>query len=319
MKMLQALILLLSFILSAGHSLAGDGSSFNPVPIPITSQGTIPVGTVIPWPSTSMPADATRWLECNGQAVPSGSQYDRLRVVLGSKPIPNYNGQFLRGTTVSSEVGQTVADSTRAHDHLIDAHQHTVSGTASGQSYGGAIASVSISGSTSSQSYSGTIAGQHITGATSGQAYGGNIAGQHVTGSTSGQAYIYDIAAAGSTWWPATGTPGYIDTVSSITHYTGHGTTAGGTFDGYTAPTSYSGVTAGGTFDGYTSASNYSGVTSTGTYSGYTPTLYYSGNTSGGTINGVTNYAGGGYTHQTGGSETAPVHTKVRYLIRAIP
>lgn len=318
MKLLQVLILLAVIFSGCHASLAGDGTSFNPVPVSITSQGTIAVGTVIQWPSASMPADATKWLECNGQPVPSGSQYDRLRAVLGSKPIPNYNGQFLRGTTVPSDVGQTIADSTRVHDHLVDAHQHTVSGTASGQSYGGSIGSVAISGSTSSQSYSGIISGQHISGATSGQTYSGTIDGQHVTGSTSGQDFSYAVAVVGSTWWPGTGTPSYINTVSSLDYQTSHGKTGGGTFDGYTSPTSYSGVTAGGTFNGYTSDSYYSGVTSAGTYSGVTPTLYYSGNTSGGIINGVTNYSGGGYTHQTGGSETAPIHTKVRYFIRAI-
>jgi len=211
-----------------GIGLAADATSFDPTTVAITSQGTIPVGTVVAWPTASNPADMGRWLECNGQTIPAGSQYERLRAILGGQPIPNYNGQFLRGTTVAGEVGQKVQDTIRAHSHDIDAHQHSVSGSAAGQEYSGSIP---------------------------------------------GQSYHYDVASVGGTWWPAIGTPSFVDTVMSINHSTEWDTTARSS---------------------------------------------YSGTTSGGSITGFTNFAGGQPTHETGGAETAPVHTKVRYLIRAV-
>ena len=219
---------LVLFILSSFHpGFAADGTSFDPVPIPIHSQGDIAVGTIMAWPSGSNPSDMGRWLECNGQPVPAGSQFDRLRAVLGGVNVPNFNGQFLRGTT-GADVGQQVADSIRAHHHDVDPHQHTVSGSASGQGY---------------------------------------------SGTTSGASYYYTTAYVSGVWWPAIGTISGVDTVTGIGNSGNWGTTSG---------------------------SNYSG------------------STSGGDITGYTNYAGGGPTHDTGGAETAPVHTKVRYLIRAI-
>ena len=140
-------IFLLALVLSVGHgqySMAADGLSFNPTSITITSQGTIPVGTVIPWPSTSLPTDATRWLECNGQAVPPGSQYDRLRAIVGTN-VPNYGDQFLRGTTTPSLVGTKVSDSIRSHTVYVPGQNAPVSGN---------LNSTGLSGNASAQYYS---------------------------------------------------------------------------------------------------------------------------------------------------------------------
>lgn len=190
--------------------LCSDATSFDPTTVAVTSQSTIAVGTVIAWPSGSNPADMAKWLECNGQGVPAGNQYDRLRAVLGGQPVPNYNGQFLRGTTVVAQVGQQVSDSIRSHHHAIDPHDHGL---------GGAWANSQTS------------------------------------------------------WFTRT-------TVNHMTQVTWLS-------DGVNAIDGVSYETA-------------------------------SSATSGGGISGRTDYGGGGQTHDTGGSETAPVHTKVRYLIRAI-
>ena len=55
----------------------------------------IPVGTVITWPSSSWPPDADNWLECNGQAINS-TVYPELVALVGAT-VPDYRGIFLRG------------------------------------------------------------------------------------------------------------------------------------------------------------------------------------------------------------------------------
>ncbi|MGE4538384.1 MAG: phage tail protein [Desulfovibrio sp.] len=221
------LLCLLSFWRSAGLAETTDASSFNPVPISVTSQGAIPVGTVIAWPSTSWPPNATRWLECNGQAVPSSSQYSILRSLVGAN-VPNYNDQFLRGTTTLSQVGSKVSDSIKSHSVYVPGQNAPVSGN---------LNSTGLSGSASPQSYT----------------YQGNAGGETVL-----------------TW--VDGLPNYGQT--NVEHMTWlNGSTSGGSISGSLNSGALTGTA-------YVSSQ-------TGTYSG--------------------------------ASETAPVHTKVRYLIRAIP
>ena len=91
--------LLLLFLLCFGLALpvvAADGTSFNPTTISVKSVGaSIPVGTVITWPSNSWPSDRDNWLECNGQSI-SSAVYPELVGVVGGN-VPNYQGVFLRG------------------------------------------------------------------------------------------------------------------------------------------------------------------------------------------------------------------------------
>ena len=91
--------LLLLFLLCFGLALPGvaaDGTSFNPTTISVKSVGaSIPVGTVITWPSNSWPSDRDNWLECNGQSISSAVYPDLVGVVGGN--VPNYQGVFLRG------------------------------------------------------------------------------------------------------------------------------------------------------------------------------------------------------------------------------
>lgn len=96
--------LLLLFLLCFGLVLPGvaaDGTSFNPTTISVKSVGaSIPVGTVITWPSNSWPSDRDNWLECNGQSI-SSAVYPELVALIGGI-VPNYRGYFLRGVGGSS-------------------------------------------------------------------------------------------------------------------------------------------------------------------------------------------------------------------------
>ena len=91
--------LLLLFLLCFGLALPGvaaDGTSFNPTTISVKSVGaSIPVGTVITWPSNSWPSDRDNWMECKGKSI-SSAVYPELVGVVGWN-VPNYQGVFLRG------------------------------------------------------------------------------------------------------------------------------------------------------------------------------------------------------------------------------
>ena len=91
------LFLLLVSLVFSSPVLAADSTSFDPTKVMVQSVATssIPIGTVIAWPSASWPADADNWLECNGQAI-SSAVYPELVALIGWN-VPNYQGVFLRG------------------------------------------------------------------------------------------------------------------------------------------------------------------------------------------------------------------------------
>ena len=139
--------LLLLFLLCFGLVLPGvaaDGTSFNPTTISVKSVGaSIPVGTVITWPSNSWPSDRDNWLECNGQSI-SSAVYPELVGVIGSR-VPDYRGRFLRGLQSGHSVGQTVANSLKSHNHTQPTHTH---------SFSGQLVSTALSGTAAGQKYS---------------------------------------------------------------------------------------------------------------------------------------------------------------------
>ena len=156
--------LLLLFLLCFGLVLPGvaaDGTSFNPTTISVKSVGaSIPVGTVITWPSNSWPSDRDNWLECNGQSI-SSAVYPELVGVVGSR-VPDYRGRFLRGVSSGHSVGQTVANSIKSHNHTQPTHTHSFSGqlvstaltgTATGQKYSSSV-NLTVSGTAAGQRYS---------------------------------------------------------------------------------------------------------------------------------------------------------------------
>lgn len=66
------LFLLLASLVFSSPVLAADSTSFDPTKVMVQSVGaSIPVGTVITWPSNSWPSDRDNWLECNGQSISS--------------------------------------------------------------------------------------------------------------------------------------------------------------------------------------------------------------------------------------------------------
>ena len=90
------LFLLLASLVFSSPVLAADSTSFDPTTVMVQSVGaSIPVGTVITWPSNSWPSDRDNWLECNGQSI-SSAVYPELVGVVGGN-VPNYQGVFLRG------------------------------------------------------------------------------------------------------------------------------------------------------------------------------------------------------------------------------
>jgi len=132
--------LLLLFLLCFGLALPGvaaDGTSFNPTTISVKSVGaSIPVGTVITWPSNSWPSDRDNWLECNGQSI-SSAVYPELVGVVGSQ-VPDYRGIFLRGqgSQTSTHYG-TVTHSSAALGQLQGDGIRTIWGTFVGGDWSG--------------------------------------------------------------------------------------------------------------------------------------------------------------------------------------
>ena len=95
---MKKLLFLLAFMLFVAFpGFAADSTSFDPTKVMVQSVATssIPVGTVIAWPSASWPADADNWLECNGQTI-SSAVYPELVALIGTT-VPDYRGIFLRG------------------------------------------------------------------------------------------------------------------------------------------------------------------------------------------------------------------------------
>ena len=132
--------LILLFLLCFGLVLPGvaaDGTSFNPTTISVKSVGaSIPVGTVITWPSNSWPSDRDNWLECNGQSI-SSAVYPELVGVVGSR-VPDYRGIFLRGqgSQTSTHYG-TVTHSSAALGQLQGDGIRTIWGTFVGGDWSG--------------------------------------------------------------------------------------------------------------------------------------------------------------------------------------
>ena len=99
MKIFSIQLVAFVFVLGLGIVQPGfclDSTGFNPATVSVQSVGSsIPVGTVITWPSSSWPPDADNWLECNGQAINS-TVYPELVALIGGS-VPDYRGLFLRG------------------------------------------------------------------------------------------------------------------------------------------------------------------------------------------------------------------------------
>ena len=247
--------LLLLFLLCFGLALPGvaaDGTSFNPTTISVKSVGaSIPVGTVITWPSNSWPSDRDNWLECNGQSI-SSAVYPELVGVIGSR-VPDYRGRFLRGIQSGHSVGETVANTLKSHNHTQPTHTHSfsgqlvstaLSGTAAGQKYS-STASLSVSGTAAGQSY----LDRHMEAARSpiSGSGGGTAAATYVYGSEYGVDYFfaannsYRTANSSSVSGTAKGTVSGTAQSSSVSGNLRNGAVSGSIGAGGGNPTDYTG------------------------------------------------------------------------------
>ena len=168
MKIFSIRLVAFVFVLGLGIVQPGfclDSTGFNPATVSVQSVGSsIPVGTVITWPSSSWPPDADNWLECNGQAINS-TVYPELVALIGWN-VPNYQGVFLRGYG-----GQ--------NSYHYGAVGHWSVGL--GELQGDGIREISASFSTG---------GQHGIGGASGS-----------FGVTGGQGYDWKYGGTGNTYW----------------------------------------------------------------------------------------------------------------------
>ena len=93
----------------------------------------LPIGTIMPWASTSNPDDGT-WLECNGQSC---AAYPKLVAVLGRSTVPDYRGVFLRGygSRTSSHYGTVTHQSGALGELQGDAIRNITGSMATSMSY----------------------------------------------------------------------------------------------------------------------------------------------------------------------------------------
>ena len=69
--------------------------------------GSVPVGTIVMWLEDKAPEG---WLLCNGDTIPSGSQYDELRTFLDDTKTPDMRGLIVKGATASENTNGRVRD-----------------------------------------------------------------------------------------------------------------------------------------------------------------------------------------------------------------
>ena len=89
----------------------------------------VPIGTILAWPSHTLPADGGVWLLCNGQST---AGYPQLSAIVGSN-VPDYRGVFLRGygSQTSTHYG-TVTHSSAALGELQGDAIRNITGTVGG-------------------------------------------------------------------------------------------------------------------------------------------------------------------------------------------
>jgi len=112
-EMLMAL-LIISIILSASlpvitKRMAHQAQQYN-------RYSGMPVGGIIIWGSEKPLPDNT-WLECNGQAIPNGIEYEEIRRIYGTN-LPDYRGVFLRGygsRVHTQNNGSTIGNTATTH------------------------------------------------------------------------------------------------------------------------------------------------------------------------------------------------------------
>lgn len=89
-------------IMSGTGAYALDATDIQPEKVTVSVKSAeVPIGTIIAWPVGQNPANASSWLECNGQSI-SSAKYPELTALLAGSgasaaTIPDLRGLFLRG------------------------------------------------------------------------------------------------------------------------------------------------------------------------------------------------------------------------------
>lgn len=97
----------------------------------------VPTGSIVMWPGITAPST---WLFCDGSLIPSGAEYDPLRIVCGSSFTPDLRGRFPIGAGAGSGLTARVKGATGGEEaHLLTAdesglrdHTHQYTGIVSG-------------------------------------------------------------------------------------------------------------------------------------------------------------------------------------------
>ncbi len=88
--------------LSGTIAYALDATGIQPEKVTVSAKSAeVPIGTIIAWPVGQNPANASSWLECNGQSITSAKYPDLTALLAGTNAttatIPDLRGLFLRG------------------------------------------------------------------------------------------------------------------------------------------------------------------------------------------------------------------------------
>lgn len=114
-EMLMAL-LIVSVVLSASLPVISQRTKAQS--INYSKYGAVPIGIIAIWGSAKPLPDNT-WLECNGQAIPSGIEYEEIRKIYGTN-LPDYRGVFLRGVGGNAaSIGILQSDEIKSHTHAM--------------------------------------------------------------------------------------------------------------------------------------------------------------------------------------------------------
>ena len=308
----------------------------------------IPVGTVIAWPaSVAMNSyDNFKYLECNGQTF-DRNKYPELYEVLKTDRVPNLNNQFLRGTTNTATVLKTVNDSIATHySYLQDTHvtarlvntditsnlrNTNLTANLTNTALTANLKSTALTANLSNTAVSGTAAGQSLSsGKTS---HNLKVNAVKSVSTTTGTAVTSAIGRSTHYWvgdddW-AWMTPELWTTSSSFTKSVSAqngdiNATGNVTLSGYASDSSLknakvvNGSSTGNLTNG-ASTGNLTNGTSTGSLtSGYATGSVTNGNVTGTLDSSQVKYTGSRNPY-TNLDETAPMHTFVRYFIKAIP
>lgn len=293
----------------ATEVMARDSTSYTPAAMQVLSS--IPIGTVATWPIDR--AVPPGWMPCDGQPV--STAYPRLRALMSA--VPNYNNnQFLRGS--KSNIGQSYEDSTRYHTHGQPSHSH---------GFALSLGSTEITGTAEGQKYFDMKSG-YMPNETGPTVYGSEGFKQHVSGMFGNLDGVDQ--------------PIFLTTEVKVSGSTASGTLRGSTggagshSHSFTAGTSSGSTTTNGSHSHSASVSGSLNVAAPNVEvkqkkgkwiidggESVASTSSVSGSLVNGSISGEIYQSGGDQTYENednrgnqGGSETAPMHTKVKFIIK---